>query len=66
MKHIDQAALDRWSQVDQDIAAQDQVQLGERRVARQVLPREDAQIADRLVNAKVSVRPVEEAPDPFG
>ena len=43
--------LQRLVEVDEDVAAAHQIQLGERRVAGQVVPDEDAQIAHRLADS---------------
>lgn len=50
MKHRDHALLKHGFEIDQDVAATDQVQLGERRIFCQVLPREHAQVAHGLVD----------------
>ena len=42
-------------EIDQDVAANDQIELGKWRIARQVLAREHAQIAYELVDAETAV-----------
>ena len=46
----DHPALQGGAEVDQQVAAADQVEVGERRVARHVVAREDAQLANGLVD----------------
>ncbi len=50
--------------VDQDVPAAHQVEPAERRVAGQVVPREDAHVANRLIDLIVSLVADEEPPKP--
>ena len=52
-------------QIDEKIAAADQVQSRERRIARHILPREQAQIANVLRNAVLAVLSHEESVEAF-
>ena len=58
-------ALRDFVEIDQEIAAADQVQSRERRIARHVLTREEAEIADVLRNAVLTVLPDEETLEAF-
>ena len=60
------ALLEGGVHVDQHVAAADQVEAAERRVGGQVVPGEDAQLADRLADLVVAVRADEEPPQPLG
>ena len=58
--------LQRRGHVDQDVAAADQIHVRERRIGGEVLAREDADVADRLVDPVEVVFLLEEAVQPFG
>ena len=60
------ALLQRGAEVDQHVAATDEVELGERRVPRQVLLREYTGLPDRLADLIAAVRGHEEALQPLG
>ena len=53
-------------QVDEQVPAADQVELGEGGVAGDVVPREDAEVADRLGDLVLAVHLVEESLEPLG
>ena len=57
VKRRQHALLQRLIEVDEDVAAAHQVQLRERRIAREVVPHEDAQVAHGLVDAVAASRP---------
>ena len=57
-------ALQGGVDVDEDVAAEDEVELRERRVAREVLAREHAAVADQLAHPVAAVDPGEEPPQP--
>src|SRR5258707_445660 len=59
----DDPLLKRGGEVDEDVAAGDQVQLREGRVTGQVVPHENAQLAHDLVDAVAAVR-LDEVPPP--
>jgi hypothetical protein len=50
VKHGQQPPLQRGVHVDQHIATAYQVEMRERRIARQILPCEDAHVAERLAH----------------
>src|SRR5215469_6858962 len=51
MKQREDALLKRRREIDQDVAAADEIDLRERRVARDILLGEDAQIANRTADS---------------
>ena len=53
------------TEVDEDVAAAHEVELGERRIARQVVADEDAQLAHGLADAVAAIDLGEEAPPPL-
>jgi hypothetical protein len=57
--------LERQSEVDEYVPAGHEIELRERRVACEIVPDEDAQLADVLVDAIPRLDLVEEAPAPF-
>ena len=57
--------LERVVHVDQDVSATDEVETRERRIARQVVPRKHAQIADALADLVAAVDAHEEAAQSF-
>ena len=61
MQDRDQALLQRRLQIDEQVAATDQVHARERRIGQHVVPGEHAQVADGLGDAVVSVHLDEEA-----
>jgi hypothetical protein len=61
-----QLLLQRQAQIDQDVAADDQIQLRKRRVARQVLTGKDAHIAHRFVDPVSPFGLDKEPPQPLG
>jgi hypothetical protein len=66
VEHRDEPPLQGHVHVDEHVAAEDQVQLREGRVARQVLAGEDASVADGLVDPEPPFHPREEAPQASG
>ncbi len=62
----EQPFLERRRHVDHDVAAGHQVDARERRIDRQVLAREDAQVADALLDAVVAVLLDEELAEALG
>ena len=66
MEDRDDALLQRGAEIDQHVAAADQVELRERRVPRHVLRREDARVPNRLADLIAPVRFDEEAAQPVG
>src|SRR5712691_1462006 len=60
MKECQHFLLQGGPEVDHQVAATDQVQLGERRIFRHVLPREDAAVANGLVDSESTVAGTEE------
>ena len=65
VKRGDDALLQRGAEVDEDIAAAHQIELGERRIARQVVAHEDAQLAHGLADAVAAIDLDEEAAPPL-
>src|SRR4030095_16729344 len=65
MEDWDHAFLQARFEVDQQIAATDQVHAGERRIADHVLPGKDDDLAQGLVDAISSVLLNEEPPQPL-
>lgn len=66
MEDREDALLERRRQVDQHVPAGDQVEVRERRVGGEVLPREDAHVPDVLVDPVEMVLLPEEPPQPLG
>ena len=66
VEHREQLPLQLRVQVDEDVAAEDQVEPRERRIPGEVLAREDAQVAHHLADAVAAVDPREEAAQPLG
>ena len=66
MERSEDPALSDIIEIDQEIAAADQVQSRERRIARDVLTREETQIANVLRNPVLAVLPDEKALEAFG
>src|SRR6266508_1678632 len=58
-------ALQSLTEIDQQVAATDQVQVGKWGVSDHVLPRKNAHLANRLVDAVAPVHPDEESPQPL-
>ena len=65
VKGREEPLLQRRFQVDQHVAAADEVEVRERRVGRHVLPGEDAHVPDALLHPEAAARPLEEAPQPL-
>ncbi len=59
------APLERLAEVDEDVPAAQQVQPGERGIARDVVPDEDAQLANGRADAPAALGPDEEALQPL-
>ena len=66
MKHRKDLLLQFGPQVNQDVAATDQIHLGKRRIVAQVLPGEDTHVPDPLGDLITFIRLAEEAAEPFG
>ena len=66
VENRDHLLLHRRAEIDQHIAATDEVHLGKRRVVDDILPRKDAHVADGLADAVAAARPREKAPQPLG
>src|SRR5581483_1875168 len=66
VENMHEAVLKLPAEIDEHVPAEDQVEPREGRVAGQVLPREHAHVADRLVDAVGAVDPGEEAPQAVG
>ena len=65
MEHPHQPFLKRAAQIDQHVAADDQIEPGKGRIARQVLAGENAQVAHLLVDPVAAIHPVEKSPQPL-
>ena len=65
VKHRQQLPLKRAVHVDQHVPTAYQIEMRERRVARQILPREHAHIADRFGHLIAAVGLREEPPQPL-
>ena len=65
MERSEDPALSDIVEIDQEIAAADQVQSRERRIARHVLTREETEIANVLRNPVLAVLPDEKALEAF-
>ena len=57
--------LQTWLDINQHVAATDEVQARERRVAQEILPGEDDRLPHRLADAIAAVLRDKEAPHPF-
>ena len=66
VENRDHLLLHRRAEIDQHVAATDEVHLRERRIGDDILPREDTDIPDGLADAVAAVRPREKAPQPLG
>ncbi len=65
MEHGKHLPLQQCAEVDEHVAATDEVEVGERRVHDDVLPREHAHFADGFVDAVAAVGFREKPPQPF-
>ena len=66
VEHRQQPFLQRRRHVDQHVAARHQIDARERRIDRDVLPREDAEVAHALLNPVVPILLDEEPSQPLG
>ena len=53
-------------EVDEDVATADEVELGEGRIPREIMPHEHAEVADLLADAVAAFSPLEEPRKPLG
>src|SRR5688572_1859902 len=53
-------------EVDEDVATADEVEFGERRIPREIVPHEHAKVADLLADAVAAFRLLEEPSKPLG
>src|SRR5262245_22840111 len=65
MEHAHQFFLDRLSEVNQHVAANNQVEFGKWRIARQILTREYTQVTNLLVDAVTAVGARKKSPKAF-
>ena len=66
MQRRNDTFLQRRTQIDEQIAATDQVEIGKWRVLDEILTGEDAHVADRLVNAVAAIEAQEKARQALG
>ena len=66
MKRRDDLFLQTGFQVNQQIAATDQIEARERRIAQEILPRKHDHLPQRLADAETAVLLDKEPPQPFG
>ena len=65
MERWQDLALERCAQIDEQVSATDQVQIGKRRINHHVLPGEDAHLTDAFVDAVAALRFEEEPLQPL-